>query len=70
MAGNLLPLKLSKGLLVASSVLCLLGNVVRGETDDDNVKFEDSDDPVMEERKDLMCRPGKYGLTKMENRRI
>ena len=27
-------------------------------------------DPIMEERKDLMCKAGKYGLEKMENRRL
>ena len=29
-----------------------------------------SDPSIMEERKDLMCRAGKYGLEKMENRRL
>ena len=33
-----------------------------------NAKAEES--AIMEERKDLQCRPGKYGLLKMENRRL
>ena len=34
------------------------------------VSLTEATDPIMEERKDLMCKPGKYGLQKMENRRL
>lgn len=29
-----------------------------------------AEESILEKPKDLLCRPGKYGLTSMENRRI
>ena len=36
----------------------------------DFLTFAAENEPVLEVPKDLQCRPGRYGLTKMENRRL